>query len=41
VQLTTTVVISGGDAPGRYALTVDDTISHGHLQITSWSQRVV
>lgn len=39
VLLTTTVSISGGDAPGRYALTDDDTIVDGHLQITSWTLR--
>ena len=39
VALTTTVSISGGDAPGRYAVSVHDTIAGGHLQITAWSLR--
>lgn len=37
VLLTTTVSILGGSAPGRYALSVEDTIVHDTLQIAGWS----
>jgi len=39
VELTTTVSILGGRAPGKYAMVVRDTISHGRLFISSWSLR--
>lgn len=35
--LTTTVSILGRSAPGRYALSVEDTIVHDTLQIAGWS----
>jgi LPXTG-site transpeptidase (sortase) family protein len=37
VQLTDTATIVGGDAPGRYALDVVQTVSAGRLVITSWT----
>jgi sortase A len=37
VQLTDTVSIAGGSAPGRYVVTVDQALSGGQLTITSWT----
>ena len=37
VSLTNTVTISGGSAPGRYAVTVTETIHNGTLTISSWT----
>jgi len=39
VQLTTTVAITGGSAPGRYALSVEDTVAGGRLVIADWTLR--
>jgi sortase A len=36
VRLTTTVAVTGGSAPGRYAMTVDDTIAGHRLRIAAW-----
>jgi sortase A len=37
VELTDTVTIAGGRAPGRYAVTVVQTVTNGQLLITSWT----
>jgi hypothetical protein len=37
VNLTDTATIAGGSAPGRYAITVVQTITNGQLLITSWT----
>ncbi len=37
VQLTDTAVVVGGRAPGRYAITVVQTVSAGQLVVTSWT----
>jgi len=37
VQLTDTVTIAGGSAPGRYAVSVVHTVSNGQLVITGWT----
>lgn len=37
VTLTNTISISGGSAPGRYSVTVGETIQKGMLVISSWS----
>jgi sortase A len=37
VQLAATVTVAGGDAPGRYAMSVVQTVSDGQLSITSWT----
>jgi LPXTG-site transpeptidase (sortase) family protein len=37
VQLTDTAAVDGGKDPGRYALTVVQTVSAGQLVITSWT----
>ncbi len=37
VQLTDTVTIAGGPAPGRYAVSVVQTVSNGQLVITGWT----
>jgi LPXTG-site transpeptidase (sortase) family protein len=37
VQLTDTLIIAGGHAPGRYVATVVQTVSGGQLTITSWT----
>jgi len=39
IELTTTVSIQDGPAPGRYAMTVHEAISHSKLYITSWTLR--
>ena len=39
VTLTDTVAVSGGNAPGRYAVTVGETIHDGTLLVTSWSMQ--
>lgn len=37
VQLTTDVSISGGSAPGHYAMVADGTITNGSLVISGWA----
>lgn len=37
VQLTDTVDIAGGHAPGRYLVTVNQAVAGGQLTITSWT----
>ncbi|HVC71242.1 MAG TPA: class D sortase [Acidimicrobiales bacterium] len=37
VQLTDTATIAGGGAPGRYLVSVVQTVSQGQLLITSWT----
>ena len=37
VQLTDTAIITGGSAPGPYAMAVDQTVTNGQLLITSWT----
>ena len=37
VELTATATIAGGRAPGRYAVTVVQTVTNGQLLITSWT----
>jgi sortase A len=37
VDLTTTVAISGGSAPGHYTMHVTETISNGTLVISAWT----
>jgi len=37
VQLTDTVTIAGGSAPGRYSVSVVQSVSNGQLVITGWS----
>jgi len=37
VQLTDTADIAGGKAPGRYAVTVVQTVTNGQLVVTSWT----
>ena len=39
VELTVTVGVNKGSAPGRYAMTVDEGIEGGRLVITSWVLR--
>lgn len=41
VTLTNTVSIRGGSAPGRYSVTVGETIQNGTLVISSWSLKPV
>jgi len=36
VTLTTTVQLSGGSAPGRHTMTVNETVTNGALLIASW-----
>ena len=37
VTLTDVVDVHGGGAPGRYAMSVREQISHGNLVITQWA----
>ena len=37
VQLTDMITVSGGAAPGRYAVTVVQTVTGGQLLISSWT----
>ncbi|HZU49101.1 MAG TPA: sortase, partial [Mycobacterium sp.] len=37
VILSTTVSVTGGSAPGRYAMIVNETIKNGQLLITGWT----
>jgi hypothetical protein len=39
VALTDTASIAGGSAPGRYALSVVQSVTNGQLVITSWTLR--
>ena len=39
VTLTNTITVSGGTAPGRYAVTVSETIHDGTLVIGSWTMQ--
>ena len=39
VTLTNTVTVSGGTAPGRYAVTVTEAIHNGTLTISSWTMQ--
>ena len=39
VVLTVTAAVTGGSAPGTYAMTVDEAISAGQLTITNWILR--
>jgi sortase A len=39
VELTDTATITGGSAPGSYAMTVTQAVSDGQLVITGWSLR--
>jgi len=39
VELKVTAVVTGGSAPGTYAMTVDEAVSGGQLTITNWVLR--
>ncbi|HMK99349.1 MAG TPA: hypothetical protein VK428_04100, partial [Acidimicrobiales bacterium] len=39
VTLTNDVTVSGGRAPGRYSITVGETVLGGRLLITQWSMQ--